>query len=84
MLCDGNSDHVPVCHPGVMSMTQIGTPCGSERGRGYAVSDWGGVIHVGSVSASAADRQREDRHHGMDEDCLIRIKMVSGPKYERA
>lgn len=42
------------------------------------------VIHVGSVSASAADRQREDRHHGMDEDCLIRIKMVSEPKYELA
>lgn len=58
MPCEGDSGCVPVCCPGVMSVTQSGVLHGRERDGGCAVGGGECVIHFGSALASAAGHQR--------------------------
>lgn len=52
------------------------------RGCGCAVGDGGVCNPCGPAPASAADQQREDRHHRVDEECPGGTEMLSGLKYE--
>lgn len=80
---EGNSDRIPVPRCGMMSGTQSGTLYGSERGHRCAVSGGEGGDPCWTSPASAADRQREDRQHGVrNEKCLLGTEMVSGSKLE--